>query len=324
MGHLLCIILLTGNQGGYFMKTQLRLIILFLILTAGSMPGRAQSVSITGITPESPSRLSLNEDVTINFTYTINEPGGVRIYIRPITSGQLTPNYSASGSPVYANGRGRGTVRFTITEGTATVDQLRVQVRSERQRQLLFQFLVPVKYTFSSSITYLPVIPKTFKIPKTLKVIPEELQKGTPQDTTTKSEEIVKKTVKPDGTLEVYYADGTIMGIISEDVRYYIDPATGDTSYTQLFYSEVQGAQQPADPPGLTADSPNTVNEEWLNSLNAWIEYLGYQLLNRINLYLEEGAFENYKAFEENNSSTIYEKVNLRYTFLEKLLMSDQ
>lgn len=305
------------------MKTYIRLFILSLIFPAFYSIGLAQSVSITNLSPKSPARLSLNEDVTINFTYAINEPGGVRIYIRPVTSGRLTPNYSASGSPLYSSGRGRGTAHFTITEGTTTVDQLRVQVRSVQQQRLLFQFFVPVKFTFSSSLTYLKVIPKTFEIPKTLKVIPEELQKGTPQDTTTKNDKIVKKAVKPDGTIEVYYADGTIMGIISEDVRYYIDPATGDTTFTQLLYSEVQGAHQPADPPGLTANTPATVNKEWLTNLNAWIEYLGYQLLNRINLYLEEEAFQNYKTFEENNSSTIYEQVNLRYTFLEKLLMSD-
>lgn len=307
------------------MKTCIRLFILSLILPAFYSTGLAQSVSITAISPESPARLSLNEDVTIDFTYAINEPGGVHIYIRPITSGRLTPNYSASGSPLYSSGRGRGTARFTITEGSATVDQVRVQVHSAQQRRLLFQFFVPVKYAFSSSLTYLRVSPKMITIPqpKVLKVVPEELKEGIPQDTTIKDDEIVKKTVKPDGTIEIYYADGTVMGIISQDERYYINPATGDTSFTTLLYSDVQSAHQPADPPGLAANSPATVNEEWLTNLNAWMEYLGYQLLNRINLYLEEEAFKNYQKFEESNSSTIYEKVNIRYTFLEKLLISD-
>ncbi len=286
-----------------------------------------QSISITEISPSSPSTLNFGEDVTINFEYTLNRRGGFRIFIRPFTSGRLTPNYAASGSPNYTSMRGRGSAQFSVTKGTiTTVDQLRVQVVDTRQGSTIFEFFVPVDFTFGQTMTYTPILPEIYTIPdsapKQLNVVPEELPNIVPPDTT---EEIVveKRTVKPNGTIELYYSDGSVEGIISNRSRYYVNPATGDTSYTQLFFSEVQGAHEPADPPGMATNTATNVNQEWLESLNAWIDYFGYQLLSKIKSSLEEQAFENYQQFEENNSSNIYEQVNLRYTFLEKLRLSD-
>jgi hypothetical protein len=275
----------------------------------------AQSISITDISPVSPSGLKLNQKVSVTFNYTIRDAKGVRIFIRPITSGRPTPNYAASGSPVYRRGKGKGSANFTITKGNVKVDQLRVQVLSANQNRLLFEFYVPVKFTFASS-TLTMVRPKVILNP-----LPQQLDVVAPADTLPAKNKEVKQTVTKDGIIEIHYADGSVRGIISDKLEYWVDPATGDTTMMQKSFIEVQGSSQPADPPGLFASTTTDVDENWLLSLNAWIEYLGSQLLNSIELQLgDPESFQNYKDFEKENSTTLYKQVNLRYTFLEKLL----
>lgn len=294
---------------------------LLLISAHGSV--FSQSISITDISPKSPAKLNFNQEVNITFQYEIPNAGGVRVFIRPMTSGRLTPNYAASGSSIY-RGRGKETANFTIQSENVTVDQLRVQVLSANQNEFIFEFFAPVDFTFSSP-TYTVVKPKLYLKPKkTIQVTPDQLKAMMPTDTSTGEEpEVVRRTVTPEGIIELHYSDGTIVGIISPKQRYFVDPATGDTTYTQMLYSQVQGTEEPASPPGFAATATTNVNDEWLTNLNAWIEYLGSQLLDQIDSYLEDEAFNNYQTFEEKNSSTIYEKVNIRYTFLEKLLTAD-
>ncbi|HAD12737.1 MAG TPA: T9SS C-terminal target domain-containing protein, partial [Saprospirales bacterium] len=45
--------------------------------------------------------LLLGEDYFCSFHYNVNYPGGVRIFVRPFTNGNLTPGYGASGSGIY-------------------------------------------------------------------------------------------------------------------------------------------------------------------------------------------------------------------------------
>ena len=301
-------------------------ILFFALLAAQACYG--QSVSITSISPSSPTTLNFGEEVTINFKYTINRKGGFRIFIRPFTSGRLTPNYSASGSPIHTSSRGSGSSQFSIKKGNlVAVDQLRVQVVDSRRWSTIFEFFIPVEFTFGKVLTHMPVLSEVYSIPNVtaneMAVVTDDLKNIIPPDTTDKIF-IERKTVKPDGTIEIYYSDGRVRGIITPSSGYSVDPVTRDTMFTELqFYSDVQGIHEPAEPPGLTASSPTSVDQAWLESLNKWIDYLGYQLLNEIKTALEEKAFDNYKTFESNNSSNIYQQVNLRYTFLEKLRLSD-
>ncbi|CAN5446413.1 hypothetical protein BH23BAC3_BH23BAC3_07650 [soil metagenome] len=302
------------------MRKLISFLIVFIFYAGVHVSVFGQSVSITDISPESPATLIFNNQINIHFDYQFRDGNNVRIFIRPFTSGNLTPNYAASGSPVY-NGNGSGSANFTIKSGNVTVDQLRIQVLST-ENELLFEFFIPVKFTFSSRT--LPLV--QFQLngrAQTLQVRPENPQTISPVDTVDSENRVVNKTVTPEGVIELHYSDGTIIGIISSVERYIVNPATGDTTYTRLMFSNVQGADQPAAPPGFAATSTTDLEDEWLINLNEWIQYHGSRLLNRIDVYLEDEALENYKTFEENNSSTIYEKVNLRYTFLEKLLMTD-
>jgi hypothetical protein len=240
--------------------------------------------------------------------------------MRPVTSGKLTPNYSASGSPLY-RGKGTGTASFTVTAGNIEIDQIRVQVLSSPQNRLIFEFYVPVDFTYSSAVFTLLKPQLIDRGAVTARSQQYELL--TPSDTLSVSGQEVKRTINKEGIIEIHYSDGNIKGIISWDHWYTIDPVTGDTSYTKLMLNQVQGTSQPADPPGFGTTVNTSVDEEWLSSLNTWIEYLGNELLFSIeNQIRDPDSFENYKLFENENSSTLYERVNLRYTFLKKLLQS--
>jgi hypothetical protein len=109
-------------------------------------------------TSTNPASLKLGDQLNIDFGYETDEPTGVRIFIRPFSAGNLTPNYAASGSGLYT-GTGSDVANFTITGSTPTlVDELRVQVFNNDQTTLLYEFFVPVKYYFDvnavKNITY--------------------------------------------------------------------------------------------------------------------------------------------------------------------------
>lgn len=291
----------------------------------------AQSISITEISPNSPANLAFGRQVTLSFDYEMNSNDGVRIFVRPFTSGSLTPNYAASGSPVY-RGSGSGSANFTIQSGRATVDQIRVRAVS-LQNELLFEFYLPVQFTFVPQIlTQIQVqnlaivgaanAEKATNQNETLSTV-EDAEAATetmPECSDPDDNEIVNKKVKPDGTLELHYADGSIVGILSAGSqdgvnRYRIDPATQDTTYSRALFSQVQAAY----PPGFVGTEA-AISAEWLQSLNAWIEHHGDRLLGRIDLLLDDEAYDGYLTYEENADLSIYEKVNFRYTFLERLV----
>lgn len=306
------------------MKKQIYIIVIAIALLAADTTVFAQSVSITEVSPGPTASLNYDQKVTINFTYSTRQSNGVRIFIRPVTSGNLTPDYAASGSPVYPRGSGDGSANFTITKGDVTVDQLRVRMVSSNQNRLVFEFYFPVNLTFSSTPKAV-VYPKALNLnKKTMKALQKQLSVVDKKDKDTEESDPDKRIVKPDGTIEIYKADGTIEVIEPSGTRYTVYPETGDTLWAQQFYIEVQDNEEPASPPGFMATTEEEANEEWLVNLNAWVKHLGSQLLDRIEFLLDDkSSLENYKNFEEKNSDTIYEKVNLRYTFLEKLLEYD-
>lgn len=110
------------------------------------------TVTITNLNPASPGFLSLNQDVTISFSYTTTEAGGVRIFIRPFTGGALTPAYAAAITPLYPTGSGTDTTTFHLTAGTNVhIDQLRIQVFNSDQSVMLLETFVDVDYTVNTN-----------------------------------------------------------------------------------------------------------------------------------------------------------------------------
>jgi hypothetical protein len=93
----------------------------------------------------------LGENFTTSFQYNVSYPGGVRIFIRPMTNGALTPGYSASGSGVYS-GSGSASSNFTINSGqNVHVDALRVRVVNADQTVDIDEFFLPVNLYFSTA-----------------------------------------------------------------------------------------------------------------------------------------------------------------------------
>ena len=106
--------------------------------------------------------LANGDQINIAFDYATSVSSGVRIFIRPMTNGELTPSYGASGSPIYSD-TGSGTANFTINSGNTVVDHLRIRVMNADQTQQLLEYLVPVRYTFGdvylSNIRFCPDSP---------------------------------------------------------------------------------------------------------------------------------------------------------------------
>ena len=110
--------------------------------------------SVTQITldPLPPNILQFGQNITVAFSYDATEAGGVRIWARPMTTTPggdvLTPNYAACGSPIYPVGSGAGSCTFTITDGSALVDKIRIQMYDASGTTLLFQAKLPVHYKY--------------------------------------------------------------------------------------------------------------------------------------------------------------------------------
>ncbi len=110
------------------------------------------TVTVTNLNPASPGFLSLNQDITISFSYTTTEAGGVRIFIRPFTEGALTPSYAAEITPLYPTGSGTDTTAFHLTAGTNVhIDQLRIQVFNADQSVMLLETFVDVDFTVNTN-----------------------------------------------------------------------------------------------------------------------------------------------------------------------------
>jgi hypothetical protein len=86
--------------------------------------------------------------------------------MRPFTNGDLTPNYAAHGSPVHPVGTGAGSGFFTITDGQAEVDSVRLQMWDANQTTLFVELFLPVRYIYSpheiSNIVFTPDSPEGF------------------------------------------------------------------------------------------------------------------------------------------------------------------
>ena len=104
------------------------------------------SISNIQLNPPSPAYTRI---VEVTFDYATTETRGVRIFVCPYTDGSPTPNYAASGSPLYPTGQGKGEGYFTIQSAEVTVDQLRFHMLSaDQSRVLLYESFISVDYYF--------------------------------------------------------------------------------------------------------------------------------------------------------------------------------
>ena len=63
--------------------------------------------------PDTPNVFKYNQNVNLTFNYTTNQAGGVRIFARPFSGANLSPNYAAHGSPVYPTRLGHRAPAFS-------------------------------------------------------------------------------------------------------------------------------------------------------------------------------------------------------------------
>ena len=133
---------------------QFSLAILVALMLGWASPALGDAISNIQFDPGPVSAMRFNQDVNITFDHTVATPGGVRIWARPITQGELTPNHAASGPLYYPPGVGSGTGYFTITTGDHDVDAVRFQMWDETQTTLLLEIFVPVDYSFRQASMY--------------------------------------------------------------------------------------------------------------------------------------------------------------------------
>ncbi|MEL6276511.1 MAG: T9SS type A sorting domain-containing protein, partial [Bacteroidota bacterium] len=107
------------------------------------------SVRVNNISISGPIYPANGEDLTVEFDYNTNESTGVRIFPRPVTNGNLTPNYGACGSPIFA-GTGNDDCDFTISATNQRVDHIRFRAVSSDQSQTLLEFFFPVNRFFGN------------------------------------------------------------------------------------------------------------------------------------------------------------------------------
>jgi hypothetical protein len=119
------------------------------LAAAGNALGAGNSVTNFTLSPATPNILRNNDYVTVTFSYTTTEPGGVIIFARPIT-GDSMPDYAASDAGVSATGKGSVKQSFTVRSGNSTVDRIRIQVFNADQSKLLLESYLPVHYEFQS------------------------------------------------------------------------------------------------------------------------------------------------------------------------------
>lgn len=111
--------------------------------TAAAKILSSQFLDVSVDTP-SPEHLANGERVNVSFSYMTDLPDGVRIWARPMTNGAVSPGYAAHGSPVHTDAVGQGTGYFTFHTENVEVDQVRFQMWTDDQSELLDEEFVDV------------------------------------------------------------------------------------------------------------------------------------------------------------------------------------
>lgn len=261
--------------------------------------GLGNSISVNQLTPASTAKLNFGEEISVSFNYTISEPDGARIYIRPMTEGNLTPNYSASGSPVYS-GEGNTTATFTITSGETKIDQLRIQVYNSTRSELLFEFYFPVNYNFSAAIAESRISERAIS-PNLRRSIQEMQREHNDQDQLDENNleqpqnQPVSKKILPDGSVEITYPNGRIKRLFEGGFEIY-NPET-EQSQTYLYST----AARPPVPPSLPDDAELI-----------WMKAHSEKLLNIIKSLVnnDSESIENYLQYE--GEQDIYNQILMR------------
>ncbi len=100
--------------------------------------------------PETPNQLNFGEKVKISFDYCTNDKTAVYIFIHPFSGGNILSNYLFDGGRIYHPWQSKGEVGFTfkLQPDIVIVDQLRFRIMNIVQTEIIYEFFVPINYTF--------------------------------------------------------------------------------------------------------------------------------------------------------------------------------
>lgn len=107
------------------------------------------TVKITNFSILQDNYAANGENRTIQYNYATTEAAGVRIFPRPYTNNDLTPDYGACGSGLYT-GTGSSDCNFTINGGNRRVDHIRFLATNDNQSQVLLEILQPTDLFFGN------------------------------------------------------------------------------------------------------------------------------------------------------------------------------
>ncbi len=295
------------------MKPHIPLVIAVALLAAASSLAMDHAVNGVKLSPEPPTRLENGTDVQVSFRYRTTHRRGVRIFVRPLSRGALSEGYAASGSSVYEVGSGRGRASFTIRSGSVTVDQIRLQMVAADSRRVLFETRVGAGYTFGQLPRFRGVRP--VEGPELRVIGPavptEPATRAEASADTPPCDSSQEVLVHPDGSVEIVYPDGS-RRVIETSGSQRVKPA-GSDNWTMILPMQIQRATPP--------DELMSLDQEWLESMNAWLEVVAQDLLGQIrSLSTSEDAVDNYLQFEQVECPGIYQQIDCRVKIVSTLM----
>jgi hypothetical protein len=245
-----------------------------------------KSITNIRLDPPAPSTLVFGQEVNVSFDYQGINTSGLRIFVRPYSGQNPSPRYTAEGSPSYPAGAGHGSGSFTIRPGDpVTVDAIKISVYGDNGQDLLFEFLLPVKYAFKS---------ERMVLNRHLEMTPAEPLR-----------------LRESRLMESPALAGPRMRIRPDLSRKLVSrvPLNIPQRDNQVLYQQVPSIRPP--------DSPSGTDQTWNDQMNNWLNQLNHVLLAEIQLVVEdENTVRNLVEFEEGEDVSVYDQVGLRLYFL--------
>lgn len=123
-------------------------------------------------------------------------------------------------------------------------------------------------------------------------------------------ERVVSRNIAPGGDVEVRCANGTTRTTTTGGSEIYTAPDGRRCSLAVLYST----ALPPAEPPEAIGDS------EWAGQVNEWLGGVADRLLQRIQILVGPEGVENYRDLEDESTGDLYQKVDLRLAYLDRLM----
>jgi len=116
--------------------------------------------------------------------------------------------------------------------------------------------------------------------------------------------------IRPDGVLEVTNPDGSVVLYASDGRRGFRDPDTGQEQWHIVGLIDLT--------PPVTADGADAA---WIERLNNWLNTVGDSMLGSIErLAGDPNSFKNYTQHEDEKCQSLYQRIDMRQSFLSVLL----